>query len=430
MASIFRANQGDRRTLSAAVQRNLARLLAREEEWVRRAPASADARAALARAEELTGGDAPREGADPLAFTTLLEARRLSRDPRQQLELASMQVRLLVKYSLFARARALAESLLIAIPHADSGQAVHLAAIAALTGREDRTANLLRARARVQPGDVFPSPTPIPPAVVDPASAFLAAGALGTCDATVRSYPATLRALVNQYVPSDQRDEVFNAVALRALTLAVPCLGADAVVGMRGSNLLLRLEQTFARKDSAALVAQVERSRALRVGARPGDLALDHLYHESRLLVQVGHEVEAGRNLDELLTALPTLSPMFLNLDHVPAAASLGRSLALAAQLAVARADTTLGACYARAVVELWAGASPGLQPVVSQMRAVSGLRPRDVSNRCRVAESSPQAMRARAGDASLVTSQPVGSLTVPRLPPASRPHRSGEAGR
>jgi tetratricopeptide (TPR) repeat protein len=398
-----------RKTLSVALQRNIARLLSDDQEWVRRAPASAEARAALAREQELIGGEAPREGAASLALTTLLEARRLSHDPREQLKLANVEVRLLVKYSLFRRAHWLADSLLTAIPRADSAQAALLAAVAALVGQVDRTSQLIRTRARSQPRDVFPSRMPIPAPVLDAASAFLAAASLGVCDSNVRSYPATLKSLVNQYVPNDQRDEVLNAVILRSITLGVPCLGTGAVLGLRGQNLLLSLQQSLASGQRVAMVAQLERARASRLGARPGDLAMDHLYHESWLLVHAGRELEAGRNLDEILTALSTISTAILDVDQVPAAASLGRALALGAQLAVARADTSLGACYARAVTELWAGASSELQPLVQQMRATARLRPGDQRSHCSVSEPS-RTTRKESLDRWLAAAAPIRS--------------------
>jgi len=381
----------DRRTLSTALERNRQRLLDSYTEWVRRAPRSADARAALASVEELLGATAAEEGGAPLAFATLTDAGKLSDDPYQQLELAAMQVRLLAKHSRFADARRLADSLLKAVPRANERQAAVLAGIAALVGDIGRTSELLRVVVRADAGSVFHSRVATPAPVADAAAAFLAAASLGQCDDQLRAYPGRMRQVVEQYVPDDQRAEMFSAVAVRALTLAVPCLGVEAVVGVRGPNLLLRMQQSLAARDVKGLTDQIA-DRAARVGDRPGDVSLDHAFQEAWLLVRIGRAEEAGRGLDLPLTALSTVSTRMLDVDHVPAAAALGRAMALGAQLAIARGDTALATCYAHGVLALWKGSSPPLQPVLSEMQRIASTTKARTGPRCVQSETVPTA--------------------------------------
>jgi tetratricopeptide (TPR) repeat protein len=371
----------NRRTLSEALRRNIARLDAEYREWVRRAPASADAREALALTQELMGENSPVEGGTPRAFGTLAEARRLSTDARQQLRLATGQVRLLLKYGRFADARRVADSLLAAIPRADADQAQSLAGIAALVGNIERTTALLLTAVRGEPGWVFDAQIAPPTPVADAAVSFLASASLGRCDDAMRAYGGTLERLIEQYVPSGARATVFEALAVRPITLAVPCLGPATVRGLHGRDHLLHMQQSLAAGNVPLLRRQLDSLRTSRLGDRPGDVALDQTFQEAWLLVASGHGPDAGRHLDLPLTALATLSPRLFN--EVPAAAALGRAMALGADLAQARGDSALAACYAGNVTTLWEGGSPELRPVVERMKVIAATSRRRAGGDC-----------------------------------------------
>jgi hypothetical protein len=76
-----------------------------------------------------------------------------------------------------------------------------------------------------------------------------------------------------------------------------------------------------------------------------------------------------------------------LDVDHVPAAAALGRAMALGAQLAIARGDTALATCYADGVLALWKGSSPPLRPVLSEMQRIASTTKARSGPRCAASE-------------------------------------------
>jgi tetratricopeptide (TPR) repeat protein len=357
-------------TLSAALRHNVERLEIEFTEWVRRAPASADARASLARMQEAGGQPAAIEGGGLTALRTLSEARRLSVDAHQQIALAVSGVRLLIKDDRFTAARSLADSLLAAVPQADASDAAALAGVAALVGNVKRATDLLRTQARAEPEDVFGGQSPPPGPVMDEAVSYLVDAAMGICGDSLAIHQPALERVLRQYVSEDARETVRRVVATRPHSLAVPCLGATVVKSVESIDPLVRMQQQLARHDFASLRAQFDSMRQLRLSDRPGDIALDHTYQEAWLLVAMGDSTGAERYLDAPLTALTTLSSHLL--DDVPRAAALGRAMALRSELAAARGDRLTARRFADKVIALWSGASPSLQGIVSRMREIS----------------------------------------------------------
>ena len=111
----------------------------------------------------------------------------------------------------------------------------------------------------------------------------------------------------------------------------------------------------------------------MRRASRPGDLTLDYTYQEAWLKTAMGDTAGAIQQLDLALGALPTLSGLALR--EVGAAAAVGRAIALRADLANSQHDSRAAKKWAAALVALWGAADTELQPTVSRMREIAGLK-------------------------------------------------------
>ena len=349
-------------TRNAALQRNVRRLEAAYRDWARRAPASSEAWAALSYVHELQG--------QPAALAALDSASARTPDPARMLGMNVHRVRLLVKHGALTRARTLADSLLRHSPSTDGQQAITLAGIAALIGDVSRAATLLAQGARTRQEEVFPTAIPVPPAALRDATEYLAVASLGACSDGLREYRSRIERTLTQYATGEQRTELHRTLLERPGSMSVPCLGPQAVVGFIKGGRLVRMQQAMARGDVRGVRMALDSVRNARLGLRPGDVAMDHTYHEAWLLLSLGDTAAAVRHLELPLSSLPILNTHLL--DDVPAAAALGRALALRADLAAATGDVPSARRYAAQVVTLWGSASPPLQPLVRRMRMIA----------------------------------------------------------
>ena len=93
------------------------------------------------------------------------------------------------------------------------------------------------------------------------------------------------------------------------------------------------------------------------------------MYLTARLLLALGDTAGAARYMDG---SLETLSRAYSALlAYLPMAGTLVRMMALRAELAAARGETSIASRWASAVVALWSGAEPVLQPTVERMRGI-----------------------------------------------------------
>ncbi|MGH7730405.1 MAG: hypothetical protein ACRENJ_04055, partial [Candidatus Eiseniibacteriota bacterium] len=269
--------------------------------------------------------------------------------------------------------RALADSLLAAWPRSGPHEAVHLAGLAALTGRVHRAADLL---GQTAPLDTFLTSEgrrvapPLP--VAQAALALLGYAALGAPVDSLKTLERRVERLVDSWVAPERRALVREAVLHVPLTLAFPQLGPRPVHRSRaGGNYLLAMQRALVEGDTAAVRARFARLREIRAAIRPGDVAIHGTYHEAWLLLAVGDSAAATETLDYPLNALPTLGTYLL--EQVPQAGALVRCMVLRAELAARAGDRATAARWARAVVALWSGADAELQPLVAEMRALAG---------------------------------------------------------
>jgi hypothetical protein len=131
------------------------------------------------------------------------------------------------------------------------------------------------------------------------------------------------------------------------------------------------MQQALARHDTRLLTTLLDSATAVTRLQRPSDLSLDYAYQLSWIRLASGDTASAIQNLDIALGALPSLSSA--SLRDIATAAAAVRAMALRAELAATSRDPQTARRWASAVVALWSGADPPLQPVVGRMRIVAG---------------------------------------------------------
>ncbi len=95
----------------------------------------------------------------------------------------------------------------------------------------------------------------------------------------------------------------------------------------------------------------------------------DGVYLDARLLLAVGDTAAAERTLDAPLNNLAKLHSYLLR--YPPLAGGLVRMMALRADLAGTHGDGLTARRWASAVVTLWSGSEPAVQPVVRRMKQI-----------------------------------------------------------
>jgi tetratricopeptide (TPR) repeat protein len=356
------------RTISAtqadALKRNRELLFLFARQWTTASPRSADAWEALVLAREgrgeLTDDDDGVGGA-------LRRARTLATTPVQQARLGAAQVRMHVKRGEFARARALADSILAAQPRPLIPDiALHVSGLAALTGHPARSAELMTAWTSTRMASFG-----VQPALNEAANRFFARAASGICDDSVATTRAAFDRALESYAQPNRRDQLRPVAIARAAALAFPCMRGNAHAGLPPATPLDRAQRAFVARDNRRTRAILDSITAIRAGYRPGDIALDHTVQEAWLRASAGDSAGAARQLDLVLEALPTLSAMAVREEAQ--AAALGRAMVLRADLAAARRDTAGARRWAGAALDLWGAADPAFGATLIRMRGLAG---------------------------------------------------------
>jgi len=375
-ADIANGKVSESKSAAAALARNRALLERLAAGWTLELPESATAFEALARALELQGRIGGTDAQDSSALAALRHARSLAVDSVDRRRLGVMDTRLLLVSGHFADARALADSML-ATPVTTPAEAGALKAVAALTGRVQRTIELLRVEAPTVRFISIDNHLVKPqPAVAEAARALLGYASFGAPVDSLIAGKQRVDHAIDSYVPDDSRAMMRETVLNQPLGLAYPVAPALALQRHGGGgDYLLDIQRAASKHDTASvhkLLATVAKMRAL---GRPGELSIYLTYQEAWLLLQVGDTAGAARQLDATLTALPTLNPYLL--DYVQDGAFLVRAMALRSDIAANSGDQRTAARWGTAVSELWAGADAPLAGVVARMkgRATNGAR-------------------------------------------------------
>jgi len=341
-------------------------------DWVRDFPNDPVAHQRLALALENTGEIVSATPGAESALDHAAIARRLSRsshDDATRLRLALLQTRLLVKARRFADARALADTILASWTSPTGDELPNLASVAALVGRIEATVDFerrLETRYTLRSGETYVPP----PGLAEAALECFAYAALGGPPDSVVALRRRVEQLIPSYTSAKNRASVRDALLSRSMLLAAPLLGAAITTGMNGDrDYLLRLEQDLATANRPRLASEMTARDSARLAAVPGATTFDAVFIESWVRASAGDTLEAERELDASLDALPASTNRLL--EDIGLAASLPRMMVLRVELGASRHEAG-SARAAQAVCDLWAGASAALQPVRLRMCAVA----------------------------------------------------------
>ena len=360
------ATLSDRSTLAlryAALEHDSEVLLSFATDWTQRSPENADAFEALAEILE-SRGDVSGGGSGRIsALGAIHRARSLAQTPEQKIRVRAREVSIHFKRSEFALSRSLADSVLREATDNDDANLPLLSGLASLTGKIDKTTELV-----LQVGSFMPpSNVSIPTQVMRPAAAFFTAAAFGACGPYLQQTEAQLDRAIESNVSEENRERLKSDLKERPVTLMAACDGARSLHFRGTEDLVMRMQQDLARGDLRSLRSRLAQISEQLKMQRPADLSLDYVYELARLRAGAGDTTQAIAQLDAALEALPSLSTRWI--WDVPTASAAVRAMALRADLATARHDTRTAKRWAGAVAALWANADPPLQPLVTRMR-------------------------------------------------------------
>ena len=354
----------------AAVAHNRAILIEVTLAWVSAFPSDARAHRALAYALEVNGNVGPAVETPRSALSEIQMARRLDRRPEDRLADLLTAVRLLVKAGGFEDARRLGDSLLRSAPRGVAGPA----GVAVLLGRPALAARLVAPEdpETEYPGSADNQPITISVALLQPGLVLLAYASAGGPADSVAALERRVEARLAS-VPAPSRASVRSAL------LDVPATLVFYTMGVRpahrstppGPSQSMAMQWALAHGDSASVCAAIAAELAKRGGLLSrDDTPPEGVYLDARLLLALGDTTAAERTLDAPLNNLPRLHSYLLR--YLPLAGSLVRAMVLRADLAAARGDRATAGRWATAVVTLWSGAEPALQPIVARMKQIA----------------------------------------------------------
>jgi serine/threonine protein kinase len=327
--------------------------------WAADYPGSSAAMEALAVSLEMLGS--------PAALDTFRLARRLAREPEEQLRLGASEVWLRIKLAIpnnpegLVPAKALAESLLQSPAARQTTQVRLLTGLAVLLGRGHYAVELSR-----RPG--FRGDWTTRPALTSSAPALLTYAALGGPADSLAVLEQEVARIIDNIVSPPARLGDRLVWLARAATLAFPEFHFKSIPSLVDlGDYLLDGIAALERGDSAAVRQMLADLENTRQYIRPADRSLDGLLPEAGLWMALGKYPEAAAWLDPTLNILRGAAPALLE-DPI-AAAALMRILALRSHLANRMGDRAAARLWATPVVTLWSGADPFLKPRVEELR-------------------------------------------------------------
>lgn len=356
----------------AAVARNRRILIEVATSFADALPDEAAAHRTLAHALEAVGKLVPAAGEPRAAALELAEAQRLERQPGQRLLDAVDRVRVLLKAGDFAGTRRLADSVLRIAPKPTAG----VAGVAVLLGRPMLARRLLAtADTAWLAGSADNQPVSLALDVAQAGLALLTYAAVGAPLDSVVAYERRIENRIAGLPPSRQPPT-------RSALLDVPAELVFDTLGLRpahrtgppGPHSAMLLQWWLSHGDTALVRATLDSlARAGGGSLATSDGTPEGVYIDARLLLAVGDTGTAVRTLDAPLDTLGALHTR--TLQFLPLAGSLVRMMVLRADLAVAQRDLRTARSWGSAVVTLWSGADPALQPIVTRMRRIGEMK-------------------------------------------------------
>jgi len=172
--------------------------------------------------------------------------------------------------------------------------------------------------------------------------------------------PATSRPVVRSALLDVPAELVFDAMGSRPAHRSTP----------PGPSWEMAVQWALAQRDTPSARTTVTAALRQRGGLLSReDTPPDGVYLDARVLLAVGDTGAAEQTLDAPLNNLARLHSYLLR--YLPLAGGLVRMMALRADVAAARGDDRTARRWATAVVTLWSGAEPALQPVVARMKQI-----------------------------------------------------------
>lgn len=323
--------------------------------WNSRSPGP-DAAEAMAVALEILG--------DVAALDTLRRARASATDASDQLRIAIREVWLRVKFHVpgnpdsLRAARDLADSIVLGNLGAPGDEM--LSSVAVLIGRAAIAATYAR---RSLGDDRVPTLNRDGPALIAFAS-------LGGPQDSLRQLERIVQGDI-QSSPLSSRDLGRRDWLTRSATLAFPnyrfeSLPARGETGLRLGNLVA----ASLADDTVRVRRFLSSISAARRSLRPADVMPDGLLPEASALDRIGDRAAAIGRLDPTLTTIRFIAGQDLAFSY--RAGPLVRAMVLRADLAQQMGDKERARVWAKAVVALWSGADPFLQPTVQRMRRLA----------------------------------------------------------
>jgi tRNA A-37 threonylcarbamoyl transferase component Bud32 len=326
--------------------------------WVSSAPSNPAALEALAISLSMLG--------DISGLDTLRRARTLSKNAEDQYRIGVQEVLMGLSFAVphgigrLVSVRSLADSLLN-----DSMTALNPslgALLAALTGRAGQAASLAsseRATRRL----------PIDVPLRSGASALLLYAALGGPIDTLARLVKDVESGIESSPTLALRDNARRAFLARSATFAFSVYRFEVLASLKGLNPLLDLQIAWASGDTAGARRGLQAIGEQRVNSLPWTLSIDALCPEAELLAEMGDLKRAADWIGPTLDALPQLAPQIEFPERI---ATLVRAMALRARIAEQLGRSEEARPWAAAVVALWSGADPFLQPQVQNLRRLA----------------------------------------------------------
>jgi tRNA A-37 threonylcarbamoyl transferase component Bud32 len=327
-------------------------------EWRSSSPRNLDAQEALASALWLLG--------NPTASDSIHAARAAARRPADRIRLGLTEALMRILRGApdgadLEPARLLIDSLVASGSAAPETDPWDLATMAAITGKADEAARLIR----------LPSPrttAALPPGLASDAFALLAFASMGGPPESL----AVLERRVDRGIATavEPRERVAARLEwlARPVSIADPEYRSPSLPSLAGfGDYLIDAEAAYVGGDTARARRRLGQAASDRSWMQPSDLMLETLHPEAAMLAGMGDVRAAVELLDPTLSALGAVS---IELVRDPVGAGmLMRALALRAELAERIGDRASAARWGRAVATLWSGADSFLQPVVVRMR-------------------------------------------------------------
>ena len=345
------------KTQGQALARNRQLLVDITGAWVDAFPRDPGAHRALAYALEVSGKITPTMGEPRTALGEMATAQRLERRSPEREHDAVATVRLLIKTGEFEAARRVGDSLLRTIRAPIPG----VMGVAVLLGRPALAARLVALEdTSWLHGSADNEPLSVPLNASLAGLRLLAYAAVAAPRESIQvlerrieellgPLPAVRKATARSALLDLPAELVFDVMGLRSAHRTTPP-GPDATMAMQWA---------LAHGDTAFVRANLD-----TLGG-----SHEYAYVTARLALAVGDTATADHKVDATLGNLMGLYSALL--DYVPLAGSLVRMMALRAETAAASGDASTGRRWASAVVAVWSGAEPALQPVVMRMRTI-----------------------------------------------------------